>query len=100
MDQAAWEAAAAWAEEPPEGEPGTEPATFAVWPENWPTVMLFWRVRRCWRMAPMGGLVGMDWVQVESKAHLAGLRSRRRLARELARLEAMEEAVLEEMSRE
>jgi hypothetical protein len=42
----------------------------------------------------------MDWVQVQSKAALAGLRGRKRLARELARLEAMEDAVLEELSRE
>lgn len=102
VDQAAWDAAAAWAEQPPEPQPGdgAELATFSVWPENWPTVLLFWRVRRCWRVAPMGGLVGMDWQQVQSKAELTGLRGRKRLAREIARLEAMEEAVLEELSRE
>lgn len=100
MDQADWDAAAAWAERPAEDGQETAPATFQVWPENWPTVLLFWRVRRCWRVAPMGGLVGMDWVQVQSKAQLAGVRGRRRLARELARLEAMEEAALEELSRE
>lgn len=48
----------------------------------------------------MGGLVGMDWVQVQARAQLGGLRGRRRLAREVARLELMEDAVLEELNRE
>lgn len=86
----------AWADEPAAAElaPALLPdGSFAVWPENWQTLQLFWAVRRCWRMRPMGGLMGFDWSQVQSKLQLLGL-NRRRMKREAGRLELMEDAVL------
>lgn len=85
----------AWAD-----EPGERPAAaradgaFEVWEENWDTVCLFWSVRRCWRMRPMGGVMGFDWTQVQSKMSLKGFDAAR-LAREEKRLELMEDAIME-----
>lgn len=67
-----------------------------MWPENWETVQLFWRMQRLWRVAPMGGLIGLDWAQIQSKLALSG---RRRIGAEVARLEVMEDAALAEFAR-
>lgn len=32
-----------------------------LWPENWPAWQLFCRVSTQWRMAPMGGITGLDY---------------------------------------
>lgn len=90
------DAAFAWADEPTTA--GLAPAllpdgSFAVWPENWQTLQLFMAVRRCWRMRPMGGVMGFDWTQVQSKMQILGV-NRRRMKREALRLELMEDAVL------
>lgn len=72
--------------------------SFGVWPENVRTVGLFIAVRRCWRIAPMGGVMGFDWIQVESRLRQKGVRPNR-LRRELDRLELMEGAALQELHR-
>lgn len=88
----------AWADEP--GEPGQRKAApradgvFEVWEENWDTVLLFWSVRRCWRVRPMGGVMGFDWPQVRSKMQLKRFDDER-MEREDARLELMENAIME-----
>ena len=65
-----------------------------VWPENWDTVALFWAVRRCWLHRPMGGVMSMNWTQVHSKMAMKGFDAER-MAREEARLELMEAAILD-----
>ena len=36
------------------------PTDTEVWPENWATWLVFWRVRTQWRTG-MGGAVGLDY---------------------------------------
>lgn len=67
--------------------------SFPVWPENWATVLLFWQVQRLWRVKPFGGLIGLDWVQIQAMLALQG---RRRLGPDVARLAIMEDAALAE----
>lgn len=89
------DAAFAWADEP--GERVAAPradGAFEVWAENWDTVSLFWSVRRCWRLRPMGSVMGFDWVQVRSKMQLKRFDDER-MEREEARLELMENAIME-----
>jgi len=92
------DAAFAWADEPGETaavDYDVRPdGSFAVWPENWETVCLFWSIRRCWRLRPMGGVMGLDWCQVQARMQLKGLDAAR-MTREEARLELMESGVLE-----
>jgi hypothetical protein len=110
-DKAAWDAASAWADEDEGTAAGDEPeeGSFVVWPENWETIRLFWSVRRCWLFSTSAKLVGMsvipiervtglNWPAVESKMRLRGL-GRRRMLRESARLELMEEEALKEFAR-
>lgn len=101
MDQAAWDAASAWADEGGEPPPDTLPdGSFAVWPENLRTVGHFCTVRRFWKVAPMGGLMHFDWIMVEQRLRQKGVTRPRVLRRELDRLELMEAAALEELHRE
>lgn len=89
----------AWADEPipPQSAPRSDllpDGSFQVWPENWDTVCLFWAVRRCWRLLPKGRVMGFDWCQVQARMNLKGM-DPTAMAREAARLEMMENAVLE-----
>lgn len=72
--------------------------SFPVWPENQRTVDLFCTVRRLWRVAPMGGVLSFDWVQVEARLRRKALDGEA-LDRELDRLQVMEDAALEELHR-
>ncbi len=92
MDEA-W----AWADEPAAPAPADD-GPFAVWPENWDTVCLFWSVRRCWLHFAMGGVMGMDWTQIQARMQLKGF-GRRRMARETDRLEMMQDAIMEVKAR-
>lgn len=100
MDKAAWDAAAAWDDED-QGAPVATLAngSFGVWPENQVTVQNFCTVRRFWRVAPMGGLMHLDWTQVEARLRQKGVTRPRVLRRELDRLELMQDAALEELHR-
>ena len=42
-----------------------EPETCEVWPENWPTLLLFLAVSSQWRYAGMGQAVGLDYTAVD-----------------------------------
>lgn len=42
-----------------------EKQEFELWPENELPLLAMMRCRNCWRIAPMGGLIGLDWSQVE-----------------------------------
>lgn len=70
---------------------------FDVWPENWETVQLFLAVQTQWRMAPMGGVVGLDYAAVDAAIrHL-----RRPMTPELfAGLQIMEKAAIAELNRD
>lgn len=37
-----------------------------LWPENELPLSVFSRLGDCWRYAPMGGRIGLDWLQVEA----------------------------------
>lgn len=89
------DAAFAWADEPGDRAAAPRPdGAFEVWAENWDTVALFWSVRRCWRLRSMGGVMGLDWSQVRSKMELKRFDAER-MEREAARLELMENAIME-----
>lgn len=100
LDVATADAAWSWADEPaPEVPAPPCPAlqsdgSYGVWPENWDTVLLFWQVRRCWRLRPMGGVMGYDWTTIASKMTMNAMTAPA-MAREQTRLELMEDAVLE-----
>lgn len=50
-----------------------EAETFLVLPENWQVVQLLGFINGgCWKYAPMGGIVGMDYLQIESLLKLLG----------------------------
>lgn len=70
-----------------------------MWPQNVRTVQYFCAVRRFWRVAPMGGLMHLDWIMVETRLRQKGLTRPRALRRELDRLELMQDAALEELHR-
>lgn len=42
------------------------PIDFEVWPENWNAVMFYLGLSTQWRLAPMGGVVGLDYTGVEA----------------------------------
>lgn len=45
---------------------------FEVWPDNWPAWEVFQRCRTQWRVAPMGGLLGLDYSGVEIVIRASG----------------------------
>lgn len=72
--------------------------SYGVWPCAVRTVGLFVSVRRLWRVLPMGGLMSLDWMQVEARLRQKGLGDAE-VSIELDRLEVMESAALEELHR-
>jgi len=46
---------------------------FDIFPENHQAWQAFGRITRCWRYAPMGGIVGLDWQQASAKLSLLGI---------------------------
>lgn len=44
-----------------------------AWPENEQPLAVFQHLGRAWRYNPMGGLIGLDWPQVESRLHTMGV---------------------------
>ena len=68
---------------------------FDVFPENWDTVILFHRLQTQWRVAGMGGLIGLDYVAVESVMRICKVKNREQT---FDRLRVMEAAALEAMS--
>jgi len=67
-----------------------------VWDENEAALRAFLRCRRCWRLAPMGGIIGLDYAQV-----VAVLRAMRvkNLDEVLQDLDAMADAAIEVLNR-
>lgn len=57
----------------------TEEAGVAVLPENWNVVQLLGHLSGgCWRYAPMGGIIGLDYPQIESVLRLRGIKKKKR----------------------
>ena len=54
---------------------GREDEAFGVWPENARAVEIFLAVRRCWRSAPLGGVVGYDYPNLESRLRMMKVRN-------------------------
>lgn len=50
-----------------------------VWHENWPAVELFLSCSTQWRLAPMGGLLGLDYTALASVMWMRRERDRRAL---------------------
>lgn len=67
MSQDDWNAAFEWADAPgcdaPAGHPGEGP--FKVWRCNWETALCFLACSTQWRVAGMGGVLGLDYGGVE-----------------------------------
>lgn len=67
-----------------------EAETFPVLPENWQVTQLLGFINGgCWKYAPMGGIVGMDYPQIESLLKLLGYarKKRQKLFRQLQWIE-------------
>ena len=73
-----------------------EPEVFEIWPENWDAVQLFASLATQWRMAPMGGAIGLDYTALMALMPLFGGASRDLLDR----VRVMEAAVLKRMQEE
>ena len=73
-----------------------ESPPFEVWPENWPVIELWCRVQTQWRVAPMGGLLGLDYQAVDMVLRLTGAEQPLELFDDLRE---MERAALEAMAR-
>lgn len=57
----------------------TEEAATEVLPENWNVVQLLGHLSGgCWRYAPMGGIIGLDYPQIESVLRLRGIKKKKR----------------------
>lgn len=69
--------------------------TFALWPENLPTYLLWQAVQTQWRTGGMGGATGLDYTGVQSCMALRGIRKKDR-AQMFESLQAMENATLAE----
>lgn len=98
-----WDKASAWADEDTPtstSDDNLRNGSFVVWPENWRTVHHFLLVQRCWRLKPMGSLMGYDWIQVEARLRQCGVHRPRSMRRELDRLAQMEGPALQEINRE
>ncbi len=71
---------------------GERPAAeCAVWPENAAALEVFLACATQWRMAPMGGVTGLDYAGVEATLRLLRVPDRRAVFRDL---QVMEHAAL------
>ena len=69
---------------------------FDVWPENWDTVLLFLRCQTQWRVAGMGGMIGLDYGVVEWLFKVYKVEDERQ---QLEDLQIMEAAALEKLAK-
>lgn len=88
-----WDAAFAWADEL-DAAPASVPddgGPFRVWRSNWDAALCFLACATQWRLAPMGGVLGLDYCGVE-----VVMRQRKVADSSLmfGRLQAMESAAL------
>lgn len=80
-----------------DGEAGDTDTAFAVWPENWETVLAFLACSTQWRTG-MAGPTGLDYAGVEALLRLNGYAGKER--RELFEgLQIMEQAALSAMAK-
>lgn len=70
---------------------------FDVWPENWDTVQLFLACRTQWRIAAMGGVIGLDYTGVDVVIKRLGLDVTPDM---FAGLQTMERAAAAELNRD
>jgi hypothetical protein len=70
------------------------PDEFRVLPCNWPAMQVFLRLRRQWRFAGLGGVVGLDYAQVLAALELMGV-ERPMWPDLFDKLRVMEEAAME-----
>lgn len=66
-----------------------------MWPENWPAIRLFCRIQRCWRVAPFGGWIGLDWAQLRARM---GPHGQDEVDAQAERLDVIEDEVLDVMA--
>ena len=64
-----------------------------VWPQNWPSVMLFMAVATQWRVG-MGGATGLDYSAVAAVMDIQGVKPKKR-AKMFEHIRIMEATVLE-----
>lgn len=58
---------------------GAEIDVFAVWPENWPTVSVFIKLRNCWRIDGFTGhCFGLDRPSIESTIKMMRIKKGKR----------------------
>lgn len=67
-----------------------------MWPENWLAVSVFTVLSTQWRMAPMGGAVGLDYGAIHPTLRLIGV-PRAQWAELFNELRVMESAALQTM---
>ena len=68
-------------------EEESEDERFAVWPENERALAAFLYCRRLWRIAPMGGVLGLDRPGVESELRMRKIKVDGALLDDLAAIE-------------
>ena len=70
-----------------DGEPEGAPKPFLVWPQNEKSYITFRHVSRLWRNAPMGGIIGFDWLQVETMLRMRKIKLEEELLDDLLMME-------------
>lgn len=68
-------------------EAGGEDERFGVWPQNERALEAFLLVRRQWRIAPMGGVIGLDFPGVESLLRMSKIEADAELLDDLSMIE-------------
>lgn len=77
-----------------EREDNDDESEFEVFQENWQAVMVFVRLRRCWRIDRFTNICdGLDRLAIESTLRMMGIKKRKR-PEILQKLEIMEDAAL------
>lgn len=98
-DPPEWQEAIAKLEQSDDDENNDENELFGVYPENWTAVMVFVRLRRCWRIDRFAGVCdGLDRPAIESTLKMLGIKKKDR-PEILAKLEIMEDAALPILNR-
>ena len=49
-----------------------------VWEENWRSVLLFLTIQTQWIIKPIGGLLGLNYVAIESGMRMSGIKKKER----------------------
>lgn len=71
---------------------------FFIWPESRQSLELWNVVNDMWRMAPMGGLLGLEYLCVESTMRMMGYKNQRELFLDMRAMDRAARAALNKLN--